>query len=156
MWSFEGKRIAPLPPCSVANGKFQQAISETVKTEAIHRCASWPGNETVGPDYDPLSLSKIRADLPIYIFSGSEDPVGLQLEGVRILIERYQNAGVRGITTISILAAGMKCSMRLIVARSVNACLVGSLRCWVDKQIVASARHVMTQCTSILPIPRKW
>jgi hypothetical protein len=25
---------------------------------------------------DPVSLGKIRADLPLYLFSGSEDPVG--------------------------------------------------------------------------------
>jgi alpha-beta hydrolase superfamily lysophospholipase len=31
---------------------------------------------------DPLNLRKMRADLPIYLFSGSEDPVGQQLEGV--------------------------------------------------------------------------
>jgi alpha-beta hydrolase superfamily lysophospholipase len=46
---------------------------------------------------DPLALSKIRPELPIYIFSGSDDPVGQQLEGVRILIGRYQKAGLRNI-----------------------------------------------------------
>jgi alpha-beta hydrolase superfamily lysophospholipase len=47
---------------------------------------------------DPTSLRKIRSDLPIYLFSGSEDPVGQQLEGVRILIERYRAAGIRDIS----------------------------------------------------------
>jgi len=46
---------------------------------------------------DSNALSKIRSDLPIYVFSGSEDPVGLELEGVRSLIERYQKAGVRNL-----------------------------------------------------------
>src|SRR5262249_45654766 len=30
---------------------------------------------------DPISLHKIRDDLPIYLFSGSADPVGQRLEG---------------------------------------------------------------------------
>src|SRR5208283_3949411 len=45
------------------------------------------------------ALSKIRPDLPVYIFSGSDDPVGQQLQGVRILIERYQKAGLRNISS---------------------------------------------------------
>lgn len=47
---------------------------------------------------DSSALSKIRPDLPIYVFSGSEDPVGQELEGVRSLVERYHNAGVRNIS----------------------------------------------------------
>jgi len=47
---------------------------------------------------DPVSLRKIRNDLPIYLFSGSEDPVGQQLDGVQILIERYHKAGLRDIS----------------------------------------------------------
>jgi alpha-beta hydrolase superfamily lysophospholipase len=47
---------------------------------------------------DPVSLSKIRADLPIYLFSGSEDPVGQRLEGVKLLIERYHKASVHDIS----------------------------------------------------------
>jgi alpha-beta hydrolase superfamily lysophospholipase len=43
---------------------------------------------------DPVRLRNIRDDLPIYLFSGSEDPVGQQLEGVEALILRYQCAGV--------------------------------------------------------------
>jgi alpha-beta hydrolase superfamily lysophospholipase len=43
---------------------------------------------------DAAGLRKIRHDLPIYVFSGSEDPVGQQLEGVRTLMGRYQEAGI--------------------------------------------------------------
>src|SRR5262249_37664743 len=43
-------------------------------------------------------LRKIRPDLPIYIFSGSEDPVGQQLEGVQALIERYREAGLNDVS----------------------------------------------------------
>jgi alpha-beta hydrolase superfamily lysophospholipase len=48
--------------------------------------------------YDPVALRKIRGDLPIYLFSGSEDPVGQQLRGLHILIERYRDAGLLDIT----------------------------------------------------------
>jgi len=43
---------------------------------------------------DPRQLRKVRADLPIYILSVSDDPVGQRLEGVRELIQRYRGAGV--------------------------------------------------------------
>jgi alpha-beta hydrolase superfamily lysophospholipase len=47
---------------------------------------------------DPVALRKIRGDLPIYLFSGSEDPVGQHLRGLRTLIGRYRDAGLRDIT----------------------------------------------------------
>jgi alpha-beta hydrolase superfamily lysophospholipase len=43
---------------------------------------------------DPAKLRQIRRDLPVYLFSGSEDPVGQQLAGVQILIDRYRKAGI--------------------------------------------------------------
>jgi alpha-beta hydrolase superfamily lysophospholipase len=42
---------------------------------------------------DPREIRKVRDDLPIYIFTGSDDPVGQRLEGVRILLDRYRSAG---------------------------------------------------------------
>ena len=36
--------------------------------------------------------------LCLYLFSGSEDPVGQELQGVRTLIDRYRRAGVRNIS----------------------------------------------------------
>jgi alpha-beta hydrolase superfamily lysophospholipase len=47
---------------------------------------------------DPISLRNIRDDLPIYLFSGSEDPVGQQLEGVELLMYRYRRAGIYDIS----------------------------------------------------------
>jgi len=47
---------------------------------------------------DSLRLRGIRDDLPIYLFSGSEDPVGQQLEGFALLIHRYQEAGLYDIS----------------------------------------------------------
>src|SRR5689334_1009450 len=43
---------------------------------------------------DPLTLGKIRDDLSVYLFSGSEDPVGQQLDGVELLIHRYEKTGL--------------------------------------------------------------
>jgi alpha-beta hydrolase superfamily lysophospholipase len=47
---------------------------------------------------DPLRLRNIRDDLSIYLFSGSEDPVGQQLEGLALLIHRYEKAGLYDIS----------------------------------------------------------
>jgi len=47
---------------------------------------------------DPDNLRRIRKDLPIYVFSGSEDPVGQKLEGIRTLIRRYRQAGLKDIS----------------------------------------------------------
>jgi alpha-beta hydrolase superfamily lysophospholipase len=46
---------------------------------------------------DPKELRKVRENLPVYIFSGSDDPVGQRLEGVRVLLGRYRNAGLSSI-----------------------------------------------------------
>jgi alpha-beta hydrolase superfamily lysophospholipase len=46
---------------------------------------------------DPAALRGIRSDLPVYLFSGSEDPVGQQLRGLNKLIGRYRDAGLRDI-----------------------------------------------------------
>jgi len=43
-------------------------------------------------------LRNIRDDLSIYLFSGSEDPVGQHLEGIQVLIDRYRTAGIRDIS----------------------------------------------------------
>src|SRR5262249_21363373 len=47
---------------------------------------------------DAGGLGKIRTDLPVYIFSGSADPVGQQLEGGQTLITRYRGAGLYDIS----------------------------------------------------------
>jgi len=47
---------------------------------------------------DPDRLRNVRRDLPIYLFSGGEDPVGQQLRGVATLIGRYRQAGVCGVS----------------------------------------------------------
>jgi alpha-beta hydrolase superfamily lysophospholipase len=47
---------------------------------------------------DPKALRRIRPNLPVYLFSGSDDPIGQQLEGVQALIERYREAGLNDIS----------------------------------------------------------
>jgi alpha-beta hydrolase superfamily lysophospholipase len=47
---------------------------------------------------DPNQLRRIRPSLPIYVFSGSEDPVGLKLNGVKTLMERYEQAGITNLS----------------------------------------------------------
>jgi alpha-beta hydrolase superfamily lysophospholipase len=47
---------------------------------------------------DPNLLRQIRTNLPIYVFSGSDDPVGLKLNGVRTLMERYRQAGITNLS----------------------------------------------------------
>jgi len=47
---------------------------------------------------DPVALRKIRCDVPVYLFSGSEDPVGQQLRGVHVRMDRYREAGLRDIS----------------------------------------------------------
>jgi alpha-beta hydrolase superfamily lysophospholipase len=46
---------------------------------------------------DPVALRNIRGDLPIYLFSGTDDPVGQQLRGLHKLIGRYRDAGLSDI-----------------------------------------------------------
>ena len=67
---------------------------------------------------DPVGLRQIRP--------GSRDPVGQQLEGVRVLFERYRAAGISDITHDSILVDDTKCSTRSIVTRSVRTFFRGS------------------------------
>src|SRR3954463_6106525 len=46
---------------------------------------------------DPQEIRKVPDDLPLYNFSGGDDPVGQRLEGVRVLIDRYRSAGLASI-----------------------------------------------------------
>ncbi len=46
---------------------------------------------------DPARLRRIRRDLPVYLFSGTEDPVGEDFAGVLSLIGRYRSAGLHDI-----------------------------------------------------------
>lgn len=47
---------------------------------------------------NPHRLQNVRDDLSIYLFSGSDDPVGEQLDSLRLLIYRYEKAGLYDIS----------------------------------------------------------
>jgi alpha-beta hydrolase superfamily lysophospholipase len=55
------------------------------------------------------ALCKIRSGLPVYLFCGSEDPIGQQLQGIRTLIARYRQAGIGNISTIITKEGSTKC-----------------------------------------------
>ncbi|WNR42217.1 alpha/beta fold hydrolase [Paenibacillus roseipurpureus] len=47
--------------------------------------------------HTPAYLQQIPKDVPIYIFSGEEDPVGERGEGVRRLIKAYERLGIKDV-----------------------------------------------------------
>ena len=79
---------------------------------------------------DPVALRKIRRDLPIYLFSGSEDPVGQQLRGVQTLIGRYRDAGLRDIA-LDFYAGGRHEILNEINRREVHTRLLG----WISRAL---------------------
>ena len=46
----------------------------------------------------PQNIARIPKHLPIYLFSGSMDPVGDNTRGVRRVVEAYRQAGIRDVT----------------------------------------------------------
>jgi alpha-beta hydrolase superfamily lysophospholipase len=46
---------------------------------------------------DPGALGAIRPDLPVYCIAGSLDPIGQETAGVKLLMRRYAEAGVRDV-----------------------------------------------------------
>jgi alpha-beta hydrolase superfamily lysophospholipase len=79
---------------------------------------------------DPVALRKIRRDLPIYLFSGSEDPVGQQLRGLHVLIDRYRDAGLRDVS-FDVYPGGRHEMLTEINRRDVQTSLVG----WISQQV---------------------
>ena len=79
---------------------------------------------------DPVALRKIRGDLPIYLFSGSEDPVGQQTRGLYTLIGRYRDAGLRDIVLDS-YPGGRHEMLNETNRRQVHARLLG----WISRTL---------------------
>jgi alpha-beta hydrolase superfamily lysophospholipase len=52
----------------------------------------------VGEVNDPEKIARVPADLPIYVFSGSKDPVGDDGKGVIAVCKALEDAGVREVT----------------------------------------------------------
>jgi alpha-beta hydrolase superfamily lysophospholipase len=81
----------------------------------------------------PVNLRKIRPDLPIHLLSGTDDPVGQQLKGVQVLIERYRLAGVRDISH-GFYLGGRHEMLNEINRREVRAHLVGWMCAVIERQ----------------------
>jgi alpha-beta hydrolase superfamily lysophospholipase len=79
---------------------------------------------------DPITLRNIRGDLPIYLFSGSDDPVGQQLRGLHRLIGRYRDAGLRDIA-FDFYPGGRHEMLNEINRRQVQSRLLG----WISKTL---------------------
>jgi alpha-beta hydrolase superfamily lysophospholipase len=79
---------------------------------------------------DPVALRNIRSDLPIYVFSGSEDPVGQQLRGLHRLIGRYRDAGLRDIA-VDFYPGGRHEMLNETNRRQVQTCLLG----WISRTL---------------------
>lgn len=82
---------------------------------------------------DHARLCGIRADLPMYIFSGSEDPVGQQLKGVETLIARYRKAGLHDISR-HFYAGGRHEMLNEINREEVQSDLLAWLSAQLEKQ----------------------
>jgi len=93
----------------------------------------------------------MRKDLPVYLFSGSEDPVGQQLEGVQLLMERYRQAGLRNICH-DFYPGGRHEMLNEINRREVQTyCLDGSLPRWKDSIHRNSRSHFGAELTTRCP-----
>jgi len=60
---------------------------------------------------DTDALSKIRSGLPTYLFSGSEDPIGQHLQGIRTRLSAIAKLESAISPTIFRKQGGTKCSM---------------------------------------------
>ena len=51
-----------------------------------------------GATADPARLAAIRPDLPVYLFSGTGDPLAGEGALIELVGDRYREAGVRDVT----------------------------------------------------------
>ena len=79
---------------------------------------------------NPVALRRIRCNLPVYLFSGSNDPVGQQMRGLHVLTERYRAAGVRNISC-DFYPGGRHEMLNEINRREVQIRLLG----WISKML---------------------
>jgi alpha-beta hydrolase superfamily lysophospholipase len=82
---------------------------------------------------DPVALRNIRGNLPIYLLSGSEDPVGQQLRGLQTLMRRYRDAGLRDIA-FDFYAGGRHEMLNEINRHEVQTRLLGWISRTLEKQ----------------------
>lgn len=80
--------------------------------------------DALGALTKPAALARIPKDLPVYIFSGDQDPVGQNGKGVRSLAEAYRKAGLRRVT-LRLYAEGRHEMLNEINAAQVRDALLG-------------------------------
>jgi|SRR5262249_30722718 len=83
--------------CTSNNAAVSKYHSPTSMIGLSKRCRqSRRGNNYPlhGRAHEPREIRKVRDNLPIYIFSGSDDLVGQRLAGVRVLTDRYRSVGL--------------------------------------------------------------
>ncbi|MDD9267908.1 alpha/beta hydrolase [Paenibacillus sp. GCM10023248] len=78
----------------------------------------------------PAHLRRVPKELPVYIFSGEEDPVGGHGRGVRALIRTYQQLGLKDVS--SKLYPGGRHEMLNEVNREE---VTADLADWLDRQV---------------------
>jgi alpha-beta hydrolase superfamily lysophospholipase len=85
---------------------------------------------------DPVALRKIRCDLPLYLFSGSNDPVGQQRRGLHTLICRYRDAGLSNVS-VDIYPGGRHEMLNEINRRDVQTRLLA----WISRTLEKLNHH---------------
>lgn len=78
----------------------------------------------------PDHLQHIPKDMPVYIFSGEEDPVGGHGKGVRKLIRMYEELGLRNVSS-KLYPGGRHEMLNEVNREEVMADLAG----WLDEQV---------------------
>jgi len=81
----------------------------------------------------PKNLARIPKDKPIYIFAGTQDPVGELGRGVQRLAKAYRNAGLRRVD-VRLYEGGRHEMLRETNADEV----VSDLLAWLDRALVPS------------------
>jgi len=80
--------------------------------------------------FDPKALSRIRNDLPFYIFAGDKDPINANLTWLLPLVERYRQVGIKDIVTD--FYAGGRHEMLNEINRDE---VVNNLKNWIERVI---------------------
>ncbi|CAN7687593.1 lysophospholipase [Paenibacillus sp. LjRoot56] len=77
-------------------------------------------------------LARIRKEIPIYIFSGEDDPVGGQGKGIRSLIKTYEKLGIQDIS-YKLYPGGRHEMLNEINRDEVMGDIVARLDSWIAK-----------------------
>jgi alpha-beta hydrolase superfamily lysophospholipase len=86
--------------------------------------------------YRPRVMARIPKNLPVYLVSGAEDPVGGQGKGVKALAERYRTLGIDDVTLR--LYPGGRHEMHNEINRDA---VVSDIITWLDSYAGASRGH---------------